>query len=81
MPPTDDATCIALWPQGLEIAARLGIEATTAQSWARRLQVRGLIQPRPRGGDYPRQRAKPRQDDPPASQVPPAVLLQAWLVI
>jgi Mn-dependent DtxR family transcriptional regulator len=56
MTPTDEARFIALWQQGLEtavIAERLGIKATTAQSRAHRLQQRGLIQPRPRGGRLP----------------------------
>ena len=54
-----DARFIELWQQGLETAAiarRLGITAAAAQSRAPRLQQRGLIQPRPRGGTYPAQR-------------------------
>jgi hypothetical protein len=54
---------IALWNAGTEtaeIARQLGIKATTAQSRAYRLQLRGLIQPRPRGGAYPTQRARTR---------------------
>jgi hypothetical protein len=59
----DEATFISMWQQGLETAAiaqRLGIKATTAQSRAYRLQQRGLIQPRPRGGNYPTLRAQER---------------------
>jgi transposase len=56
-----EAEFIALWTEGLEIAAiaqRLGIPKGTVQSRAHRLQQRGLIQPRPKGGAYPSQRAK-----------------------
>jgi len=55
---------IALWTEGLEIAViaqRLGIPKGTVQSRAHRLQQRGLIQPRPKGGAYPRQKALARQ--------------------
>jgi len=69
IPPVADlsdaqAQLIALWEQGLEvkaIAAALGITWTAAQSRAHRLQQQGLIQPRPRGGDYPSRRAQARQ--------------------
>jgi transposase len=60
MTPDEEAQFIALWTEGLEIAAiaqRLGIQGTV-QSRAHRLQQRGLIQPRPKGGVYPSQRAK-----------------------
>jgi hypothetical protein len=59
-----DQEFITLWQAGWEtaaIAAHLGLKATTAQSRARRLQQRGLIQPRPRGGAYPSQQALARQ--------------------
>jgi hypothetical protein len=59
MTPTEERAFIALWNEDLEtaaIAARLGIKAGTAQSCAHRLQQRGLIQRRPRGGTYPAQR-------------------------
>ena len=61
MTPADEATFIALWTQGLataEMAERLGVPRGTIQSRAHRLQQRGLIQPRPKGGAYQRQRAK-----------------------
>src|SRR4051794_7243689 len=61
----DEATFIVLWTQGLEIAAiaqRLGIPKRTVQSRAHRLQQRKLIQPRPKGEAYPRQKALARQD-------------------
>jgi DNA-binding IclR family transcriptional regulator len=61
MTPTDEAEFIALWQAGVEIATiaeRLSIPRGTVQSWAHRLQQRGLIQPRPKGGAYQRQRAK-----------------------
>jgi hypothetical protein len=63
MTPADEAEFIALWTQGLEtatIAQRLGIPKGTVQSRAHRLQQRGLIQSRPRGGAYPSQRALAR---------------------
>jgi len=53
-PAEAEARFIALWTEGLEtaaIAARLGITAAAAQSRAHRLQQRGLIAPRPRGGN------------------------------
>jgi transposase len=56
---------IALWQQGLEIreiAQRLGVPYGTVQSRAHRLQHQGKIQPRGRGGAYPRQRALARQE-------------------
>jgi DNA-directed RNA polymerase specialized sigma24 family protein len=52
-----ESTFIPLWEQGLEIteiAQRLGIPKGTVQSRARRLQQQGKIQPRGRGGAYPR---------------------------
>jgi transposase len=48
-----EAKFIALWNQGLEIAAiaqRLGIPKRTVQSRVHRPQQRGLIQPRPGKG-------------------------------
>jgi transposase len=92
MTPTEvERLFIELWQQGLrtaEIPARLGIKATTAQSRARRLQERGLIQLRPRGGDYPSLRARVRQDGTPHPRrryppVPPAAErkeIQQWTV-
>jgi transposase len=68
MTPAEEAEFIALWNQGLEITAiaqRLGIPKGTVQSRAHRLQQRGLIQPRPKGGAYPRQKALARQDQAP----------------
>jgi len=50
-PAEAEAQFIALWNQGLKTAAS-----------TQRLQQRGLIQPRSKGGTYPRQRAKARQD-------------------
>jgi DNA-binding transcriptional MocR family regulator len=65
---------IALWHEGLEItviAQRLGIPKGTVQSRAHRLQARGLIRPRPKGGAYPRRKALARQDgSPPPVQTP-----------
>lgn len=63
MAPDEETRFIALWQVGVEtaeIARELGIKPTTAQSRAYRLQQRGLIQPRPRGGAYPSLRAQER---------------------
>ena len=63
MTPADEARFIQLWNAGTEtaeIARQLGLKATTAQSRAHRLQQQGLIQPRPRGGNYPTERVKAR---------------------
>jgi transposase len=81
-----EAEFIALWNQGLEIAEmaqRLGIPKGTVQSRAHRLQQRGLIQPRPKGGAYPRQKVKARSDGSPAPPATPAVErkdIQQWTV-
>jgi transposase len=67
------ATFIALWTEGLTtdaIAQHLNIPRGTVQSWAHRLQQRGLIQPRPKGGAYPRQKALAPQD----AERPPSTL-------
>jgi hypothetical protein len=64
---------IRLWQQGLEtavIAQQLGITAVAAQSRAYRLQQRGLIQPRPRGGPHTRRVAQARQ----AGERPPSTV-------
>jgi hypothetical protein len=85
-PAEAEATFIELWNAGLEtavIAQRLGITATAAQSRARRLQQRGLIEARPRGGPYPSLRAKARPEDPPATPAPPTAErkdIQQWTV-
>jgi hypothetical protein len=73
-PAEQESTLIALWNEGLELAAiaqRLGIPKGTVQSRAHRLQARGLIQPRPRGGAYPAQRVKARQEGAPSTLHPP----------
>jgi hypothetical protein len=57
--PTDEATFIALWTQGLSheaLAHRLGVPVGTIKSRASALAHQGKIQPRPRGGAYPHQR-------------------------
>jgi DNA-binding transcriptional MocR family regulator len=54
------------------IAQRLGIPKGTVQSRAHRLQQQGKIQPRPRGGAYPSQRALARQERAPAQAPAPA---------
>jgi hypothetical protein len=74
---------IELWNQGLEITAiaqRLGLPRGTVQSRAHRLQQQGNIQPRPRGGNYPSQRAKARQEDPPAPVQRPVQLTDTGAV-
>jgi hypothetical protein len=75
MTSTDEATFIALWNQGLEIAAiaqRLGIPIGTVKSRAHTLAHAGKLTPRPRGGAYQRQKALARQEDPPAPARAPA---------
>jgi hypothetical protein len=53
------------------------------QSRAHRLQARGLIRPRPKGGTYPRQKALARSDGSPAFPAPPVAErkdIQPWTV-
>jgi hypothetical protein len=53
MTPTDEATFITLWQQGLSheaMAQRLGCPVGTIKSSAHRLQQQGVIEPRGRGG-------------------------------
>lgn len=70
MTPTEEATFIALWQEGLtcpEIAHRLGIPAGTARSRAYSLQQQGKIPRRPQGG----RRVPTRQEGtPPPVQTP-----------
>jgi DNA-binding IclR family transcriptional regulator len=69
MTPADEATFIQLWQQGATytvIARALGIPGGTVGSRATRLVKQGKIQPRPRGGSYPRQHALARQEEAPA---------------
>jgi hypothetical protein len=64
MTPADEALFIQLWNQGLDSAAigqQLGIPRGTVSSRAATLVRQGKIQPRPRGGAYPRQKAQARQ--------------------
>jgi hypothetical protein len=64
MTPTEEQAFIALWNAGTAITAMaeaLHIPKGTVQSRAHRLQQRGLIRPRPKGGAYPRQKALARQ--------------------
>jgi predicted DNA binding CopG/RHH family protein len=75
MTPTDEATFIALWQQGLSqdaIAQHLGIPIGTVKSRAHTLAHAGKLIPRPRGGAYPRQKALARPEDPPAPARAPA---------
>jgi DNA-directed RNA polymerase specialized sigma24 family protein len=63
MNPTEEATFIDLWQQGASyqvIAQALGCALGTVGSRAAALTAQGKIQPRPRGGSYPRQRAQTR---------------------
>jgi uncharacterized membrane protein YebE (DUF533 family) len=81
----DEATFIALWTQGLESAAigrQLGIPRGTVSSRAATLVRQGKIQPRPRGGAYPKQKALARQDGTPAhAPTPhPRVDIKQWTV-
>jgi DNA-binding transcriptional MocR family regulator len=70
MTPAEEASFIALWEQGAsyrEIAAALGCSLGTVASRAAALAAQGKITPRPRGGAYPRRRAKARPEDPPST--------------
>src|SRR5918994_368264 len=81
MTPTDEALFIQLWNQGHDTAAigqQLGIPRGTVSSRAKQLVDQGKIQPRPRGGAYPRQKALARRgsaevssDTPPVQYLPP----------
>ncbi len=79
MTPADEALFIQLWQQGIDSAAigqQLGIPRGTVSSRAATLVRRGKIQPRPRGGSYPKQpaltRLSPDGSSPPATPAPPA---------
>ena len=68
MTPAEEARVIALWQQGASYrdpAQALGCALGTVGSRAAALVAQGKIQPRPRGGAYPRRQAKARQEDPP----------------
>jgi hypothetical protein len=68
--PADEAHFIALWQAGTETAAiarELGIPRGTVSSRASTLVRQGKIQPRPKGGAYPRQKAQGRQEGPPST--------------
>jgi DNA-binding transcriptional MocR family regulator len=64
MTPAEEAAFIALWTQGAsyrDIAQAQGCALGTVGSRASALVAQGKIQPRPRGGAYPRQQAKARK--------------------
>jgi hypothetical protein len=66
--PDEEQVFIQLWQQGLDTATigqRLGIPRGTVSSRAATLVRQGKIEPRPRGGAYPKQRALARQDQAP----------------
>jgi hypothetical protein len=74
MTPADEAAFIALWTEGANyqaIAQAMGLKLGTIGSRAHRLVAQGKIQPRPRGGAYPKQKAPARQDGSPAPPAPP----------
>jgi DNA-binding transcriptional MocR family regulator len=63
MTSTDEARFIALWTAGTTTAAiaqALGIPLGTVSSRAAALRRQGKIQPRPKGGNYPTQKAQER---------------------
>ena len=79
----EEAHFIALWQQEIEVATiaqRLGIPLGTVKLRAKALVSQGKIQPRPRGGAYPRQKALAREgeharvsaDTPPLQYLPPS---------
>ena len=69
MTPAEEACFIALWQAGTEtaeIGRQLGIPRGTVSSRAYTLVPQGKIQPRPKGGAYPRRKSQGRQEDSPA---------------
>jgi hypothetical protein len=71
MTPAEEAAFIQLWNAGTEsaeIGRQLGIPRGTVSSRASTLAKQGKIQPRPKGGSYPRQQAQGRTASP--SQTP-----------
>jgi hypothetical protein len=65
MTPADEATFISMWEAGAsyrELAAALRCPLGTVASRAASLAAQGKIQPRQRGGAYPRKKAMARQD-------------------
>jgi hypothetical protein len=72
MTSTEEQEFIRLWNAGTETAAiaqQLGIPVGTVSSRAHTRACQGKIQPRPKGGNYPRQQALARQEA--AAQVSP----------
>jgi hypothetical protein len=83
MTPADEARFIELWTQGLESAAigrQLGIPRGTVASRASTLVRQGKIQPRPRGGAYPKQKALARQEGAPPPVQRPAQTIDTGAV-
>jgi hypothetical protein len=81
MTPAEEARFIALWQAGTETAAiaqQLGIPVGTVSSRAYTLVRQGKLQPRPRGGAYPRQRGQGHGESPPAPH--PRVNIKQWTV-
>jgi hypothetical protein len=69
--PAEETRVIALWQAGIEtaeIGRHLGIPHGTVASRAHALRQQGKIQARPKGGNYPRSKAKVRHVPP--SQAP-----------
>ena len=70
----EESTFITRWRQGAtyrDLAQALGCALGTVGSRAAALVARKKIQPRPRGGAYPRQKAQGRPEATPAPPVPP----------
>ena len=64
MTPAEEARFIALWNAGTEtaeIGRQLGIPLGTVASRAHALRQQGKIQRRPKGGNYPREKAQGRE--------------------
>jgi Winged helix-turn-helix DNA-binding len=79
-PPAEEARFITLWNTGTEqaeISRQLGIPRGTVSSRASTLARQGKIQPRPKGGAYPRRTAQGQQEDSPA---PARVDIEPWTV-
>jgi transposase len=86
MTSSEEQAFIRLWQEGAsyrDIAQTLGCALGTVGSRAAALVRQGKIQPRPKGGNYPRQKAQGRHEGTPAPPATPAVDrkdIQQWTV-
>jgi hypothetical protein len=83
MTPDAEQAFIRLWTEGAsyrDLAQALGCALGTVGSRAAALVAQGKIQPRPRGGAYPKQKALSRQDGSPAPAPHPRANIKQWPV-